>query len=98
MCVVSWNINSLQKRITDLHAYVHSSNVDVIALQEVGTNGTSLQLRGYQCFELPADITENCRGLKTYIKDTIPASFHSACKINGTEYLCVSITLKAVLS
>ena len=66
LCVVSWNINSLQKRITDLHAYVHSSNVDVMALQEVGTNGTTLQLRGYQCFELPADVTKNCRGLKTY--------------------------------
>ena len=94
LCIVSWNINSLQKRLTDLHAYVHSNSVDIISLQEVGINGISLQLRGYNSFELPADATNNCRGLTTYVKSSIPASFHSAFKVNGTEYLCVSIKLK----
>ena len=94
--VISWNINSLQKRITDLHAYVSSSCVDVIALQEVGINGISLQLRGFNSFELPADNTTNCRGLTIYVKNDIPAIIHSAMKVNGTEFLCVSVTLQDI--
>ena len=93
---ISWNVNGLCTRFTDLHAHVMSHNVDVLALQEVGVNGISLSLRGYKSFELPADISDNCRGLTTYVKDSIPAVCHSAFKINGTECLCVKITLNNV--
>lgn len=96
LSIISWNVNGLRKRFTDLHAHVLSNNVDILALQEVGVNGISLLLRGYKSFELPADISTNCRGLTTYVKDSIPAVFHSAFKINGTEYLCIKITLKNV--
>ena len=92
--IILWNVNGLRTRITDLHAHVMSHNIDILALQEVGVNGISLMLRGYKSFELPADISNNCRGLTTYVKDSIPAVFHSAFKINGTECLCVKITLK----
>ena len=94
--IISWNVNGLRTRITDLHAHVMSHNIDILALQEVGVNGISLMLRGYKSFELPADISNNCRGLTTYVKDSIPAVFHSAFKVNGTECICVKITLKNV--
>lgn len=94
LCVLSWNSNSLQKRSTDVHAYVLENNIDVITLQEVGMKTDCLTLRGYQRFELSADLRTNTRGLVTYVKSCIPATLHSAYKVNGTEVLCVNVRVK----
>ena len=56
-----WNVNSLRKRVTDLHSYILSHDLDVIALQEVDVNGIGLQFTGYQRFELLADPQSNMR-------------------------------------
>lgn len=91
---VSWNVNSLMKRATDVHSYVLDNNPDVIVLQETGVRAINFQLSGYQAFELSADVTNNTRGLVTLIKNNIPATFVRASKNNGTEILCVMINMK----
>ena len=94
LSILSWNINSLQKSSTDVYAYVFENNIEVIALQEVGVKTDSLLLRGYQRFELSADLHKNTRGLVTYIKNCIPVTLHSDYKINGTEILSVNVHVK----
>ena len=64
---LSWNVNSLRKRATDIHAHVLTHKYDVVTLQEVGVNGSGFQLPGYQSFELPANLENNTRGLTTFI-------------------------------
>ena len=92
--VLSWNVNSLQKRSTDVHAYVLSHDIDVITLQEVGVNGIGFQLTGYQSFELQANINNNTRGLITLVKNNIPCDLHTSISNDGTEFLCVKLQLK----
>ena len=89
--IISWNVNSLHKRATDLHAYVLSNDIDIIALQEVGIKAQNHSLKGYQRFELAADLGSNTRGLVSYVKDSIPATLLYASKKNGIEYICINV-------
>ena len=91
---LSWNVNSLSKRSTDVHSYVIENNIDVVLLQEGGMKGINYKLSGYQAFELNADDTSNTRGLITFVKNNIPATFIMSSKTNGTEIVCVSLKLK----
>ena len=88
---LSWNINSLHKRATDIHAHVLSHSYDVVALQEVGVNGSGFQLPGYQSFELPAILENNSRGLTTFIKTSIPATLCESHIVDGTELLSLKL-------
>ena len=69
--ILSWNVNSLQKRATDVHSYVLQNSIDIIALQEIDVHTDSLQLSGYQRFELQANLDDNTRGLVTCVKNSI---------------------------
>lgn len=70
---LTWNINGLRARFTDLHSYVITQKPDVIALQEVGPEVP--QLRGYVNHSLgPGD--GSSRGLTTYVKHGLPFTFH----------------------
>ena len=89
--LLSWNINSLHKRATDIHAHALSHNYDVVTLQEVGINGSGFQLPGYQSFELPANLENNTRGLTTFIKNSIPATLCESLTIDGTEILVLKL-------
>ena len=91
---ITWNVNSLSKRSTDVHAYLLANDIDVMVLQEVGIKGINFQLSGYRTFELHADETNNTRGLITFIKNCIPATLGVSSKVNGTEFLCVNVHLK----
>ena len=59
VCILSWNVNSLQKRSTDVHAYVFEHNIDATALQEVRVRTVCFSLQGRQRFELMADLQNN---------------------------------------
>ena len=88
--ILSWNVNSLRPRITDLHAYLMLYDVDIIALQETGTEDDSLlTIRKYQGYYLPADRRGNTRGLLTYVRKDIPAEMVFCGVRNGTETLIV---------
>lgn len=79
---LSWNVNGLPKRMTDLHGYVLNSNIDVVALQEtLDRDGTLVVLRNYQHFFLPAG--EGVRGVSVYIKNIIPVELVSGPGKNG---------------
>ena len=91
--IISSNVNSLKKRRTDIHAYVFSNNVDIIALQEVGSGVSQIHLKNYQRFELLADSASNTRGLITFVKNSIPVTFLCSYKQNGTECVCIIVHL-----
>ncbi len=42
---LTWNVNGLRTRVTDIHSYVISQKPDIIVLQEVGPDVPPL--RGY---------------------------------------------------
>ena len=58
---ISWNVNGLSARMTDLHCYVLHNSIDVVALQEtLGRDGTLVPLRNYQHFILTAGKGVRC--------------------------------------
>ena len=89
--ILSWNVNSLRKRATDIHAHVLTHKYDVVTLQEVGVNGSGFQLPGYQSFELPANLENNTRGLTTFFKNSIPATLCDSLIVDGTEFLVLKL-------
>ena len=93
--ILTWNVNGLRSRTTDGHAYLMLYDIDVIALQETGTeDDTILNLRNYQSYYLAADRQSNVRGLLTYIKKDIPTELISYGIRNGIETLIVKIHTK----
>ncbi len=69
--LVTWNINGLRSRFTDLHSYVLTNSPDLISLQEVGPE--VLPLRGYVSYTLGCGVGSS-RGLVTYVKEGIPST------------------------
>lgn len=92
--VLSWNVNGVQGRITDLHYYISKHNVDVILLQETGDrNGTVLKINTHTSYHLFAD--KGIRGLSTYVRKSIPSELvEEPHKTDGVESLAVKLRLK----
>lgn len=92
--VLSWNVNGVQGRTTDIHYYVSKHNVDVILLQETGDrNGTMLKINTHTNYHLFAD--KGIRGLSTYIRKSIPSELvENPHKTDGVESLAVKLHLK----
>lgn len=86
--LLTWNVNGLQARFTDLHSYVISKKPDIIALQEVGPR--VLDLRGYVSHSLPHEVG-GCRGLTTYVRQGLGATFFEMGVRAGIEYLTVCL-------
>ena len=91
---MTWNVNGIMKRATDVHSYVIANSVDILVLQEVGVGGNNFLLKGYQRFELEYDRVNNTRGLITFVRNSVPADLKMATRINGTEILCIDVYLK----
>ena len=91
---MTWNVNGIMKRATDVHSYVIANNVDILVLQEVSVGGNNFMLKGYQRFELEADRVNNTRGLITFVRNNVPADLKLATRNNGTEILCINVYLK----
>lgn len=94
---VTWNVNGLSLRITDIHSYVTSNDVDILALQEVGPGGSIFDLPGYQKFVLESNFNNNTRGLITFVKNSMPVNLIEASKANGTEILVVNLHLSDII-
>lgn len=92
--VLSWNVNGLRNRVTDVHCYVMGNDIDVVALQETGDrNEGLLKLNGYKGFHLFA--ANNIRGTSIYVKNSIPAELvEPPSKTQGIESVCVKLSLR----
>lgn len=92
--IISWNVNGLRNRMTDVHYYAHKANIDVILLQETGDrNGSLLSINGYKAYHLPA--CPGVRGLITYVKNSIPSELiEEPHKTDGIESLSVRVYLQ----
>ena len=72
--VISWNINSFKKRSTEILQYVLDNKIDVICLQETGTDDTfNPKVSGYCRYTIESN--QGRRGLITYVRNTIPVRF-----------------------
>lgn len=83
-----WNVNSFRTRFTDLHSYVISRKPDLIAQQEVGPQMP--KLKGYVPYSLIRE-DGSSRGLTTYVRQTVPATFHEIGVIEGIEFIYVYV-------
>ena len=68
--IVTWNINSLQKRKATLSHYLHSENIDICCLQEVRCSVKYAKIAGYTYCDKPNIANPSARGLGIYIKKT----------------------------
>ncbi len=73
--IVSWNINSFRKRCVDALQYILDNKIDVLCLQETGTDDTfNPRVSGYCRYTI--ECNQGRRGLITYVKNTIPVKFY----------------------
>ena len=88
--VLSWNVNGLKGKVTDVDAVVRGKDADVVALQETGDTGDNLlTLSGYKKYSLLSG-----RGMSLYIRNSIPSEKVSEpSKTNGTESICTRLKL-----
>lgn len=86
-CLLTWNINGLQARLTDLHSYVITKRPGIIALQEVGPHVPAL--RGYETYILGCD-NGSSRGLVMYVKSGLPVTFREKGSHHGVEFIIVT--------
>ena len=89
--IISWNVNGLKGRVTDVDAVVRDRDADVVALQETGVDksGKLLKLTGYNKFTLSKG-----RGMSLYVRETIPCELISPPnKTNGIESICTRLSL-----
>lgn len=84
---LTWNVNGLHARFTDLHSHVLLHKPDIIALQEVGPRVP--ELRGY------ASHTFSCDGsspvVAIYIRHGIPVTFRVMGVTEGIEFITVCL-------
>ena len=85
---LTWNINGLHARFTDLHSHVLLHKPDIIALQEVGPRVP--ELRGYASHTLSCG-DGSSRGMATYIKQGIPVNFMEMGVTEGIEFITVCL-------
>ena len=71
LSVLSWNVNSLQKRFVDVQQYALQYDIDIICLQETLVDDNFNPRFGqYKRFIL--EKTDDTRGLVIYVKNAIP--------------------------
>ena len=87
--LMTWNINGLRSRFTDLHSYVITTCPDLISLQEVGPE--ILPLHGYNSYTLGCS-DGSSRGLVMYVKESLPCTLKEKGICNGVEYIIVRLT------
>ena len=86
--LLTWNVNGLHARLTDLHSYVITHRPDIIALQEVGPRVSPL--RSYDSYVLDG-ATGSTRGMATYVKQGLPVAFEEMGTHDGIEFITVSM-------
>ena len=86
--LLTWNVNGLHARLTDLHSYIITHRPDIIALQEVGPRVSPL--RGYDSYVLDG-ATGSTRGMATYVKQGLPVAFEEMGTHGGIEFITVSM-------
>ena len=88
--LLTWNVNGLRDRITDIHAYILQQSPDFIAVQETGP--VVCELRGYCQQVLSCDVGSS-RGMDKCIKSGLPVSLVEKGVNGGIEYITVCLHL-----
>lgn len=88
--LLTWNVNGLRTRHTDLHSYVLLHKPDIISLQETGPVVPGL--RGYDSHVLGCN-DGSSRGLVTYVKLGLPVTLVEMGVNGGTEFIAVCLHL-----
>ena len=88
LSILSWNINSLKKRIEDVRGKMIADNIDIVCLQEcrVPENSSPPKIASYISYNLES--THSCI---MYIKKSIPHKLLPNSNKTGTQYHGVTV-------
>ena len=88
---LTWNVNGLRARMTDIHAHILKQSPDFIAVQETGPEVDDL--RGYSKHVLGCDLRSS-RGLVMYVKSGLSVTFKEMGVDRGIEFISVCLHLE----
>jgi len=93
LIVVHWNAEGVQRKKSELQAFLHSNKVDIACVQETHLNANiRFFIRGYESFRCDRP-TGHKGGVMTLVKHGIPATQTSDLSNGETEHITIKVFL-----